>query len=57
MVPTAYATPSDALVAVLLSAQRALNEVCVQMSCGLSCVVSHPSSSSRIVLQEQHSDI
>jgi len=48
--------PSEALVAALDSAHRALKEVCVQALCGLSWVVSQPSSSSRIVLQEQHSE-
>jgi hypothetical protein len=43
------------LVALSLSAQRALNDFCVQRSCGLSLTVSQPSSSSRIVLHEQHS--
>ena len=57
MVPTTQSTPSEALVAELDSAQRALKEVWLQILCGLSCSVSQPSSWSRMVLHEQHSDM
>ena len=56
IVPTTQSTPSEAFVAEFDSAQRALKDVWLQILCGLSCRVSQPSSWSRIVLHEQHSE-
>ena len=51
MVPTTQSTPSEALVAELDSAQRALKEVWLQILCGLSCSVSQPSSAQQRVYE------